>query len=515
MTSPAYLTTARSSSTVGISGGPSTVTKRGTQLVAATAGGATFLSFPAGTVAGDTAVVIASSGWDWNGSPISSFEQRIEYIGGVGTPVSGWAFYFTVSSAQETAGGFTLNGDASMGVNGHIAMAVFAGAVSVSKLQSLRPSPTTATQIVTLGNTGENDTYLVYGAEEANSTVGFAVVPTTHTLATASFCSAFGILEAPGTRNIKETVTYGSTTPSSYTISLRVSNAPQNHGTAVASTAISSASVGNRYSGNALYYEAVVDTLAGIVGIGMCNVNHGHGASTLGANVNSFIYQSNGQVRCNNVTLATISNFVQGDRISVAYHPGAQLVWFKVNAGSWNNDGTANPATFTGGIDVSTFYTLMVMPAVSFSVTDAGVSFEFSAASFTYTPPSGYYSMEEVNVGPCRTEFTDWCPFLAGDQPSDWHAMTERPQDNYSRAISFPGGPIGVIAGKVMEDSIGVEGKRVLMYNRRTGDFVGEAFTDGSGNYLIPAQDPTLPHFVVAFDDPDYNAKVYDNVLPG
>lgn len=285
-------------------------------------------------------------------------------------------------------------------------------------------------------------------------------------------------------------------------------------GLTVTSTAISAASEGTRWAVGPLYFEIIVTTVAGVVSVGIVNGVATFGAATIGATTNTIGYQSDGAVRLNNVTLATISPFTSGDRVRVAYHQGAKLIWFAVNGGSWNNDGTADPAAFIGGIDVTAFVFDRAFPCVGFSVTGSTITGVFAEASFAYTPPAGYNSVEEVVVDMAMDVTAGLVPIMPGDNLSEWRATAWRPEDNHSRAISFPAGPVKVLAGEVQEDSVPVAGKLVRVYNKRTGDYVGEAITDGSGVFSIPAQDPNLPHFVVAFDDPEYNAKVYDNVMP-
>lgn len=289
-------------------------------------------------------------------------------------------------------------------------------------------------------------------------------------------------------------------------------------GLLLGSTAISSAVEDTRQIVEPIYFEAVAEKIAGVVGVGIASISYTPGAAVLGAGVLNFVYRNDGTVVLNGVTLATISNYVQGDRVSVAYHPGAAMVWFKVNAGSWNNSGTANPATFTEGISVSAYQGGPSYPALSFSVAFGALRACLSSASFLYTPPSGYKTIEDetVLVQVANNPFTGLAPMGMPDMSDGvWFTRGMLPQNDHTRAVSFPAGPVKTIAGGVFEDGVGVEGKRVIIYNRQTGEYVSEARTNSSGEYVIPAIDPNLAHFVVAFDDPEYNAKIYDNVLPG
>jgi hypothetical protein len=77
----------------------------------------------------------------------------------------------------------------------------------------------------------------------------------------------------------------------------------------------------------------------------------------LGSSSNSVGYfgggGGSGTVSINGSTVATIQGYAQGNTISMAEDTAAQLVWFGVNGGIWNNSGSANPATGVGGISIA------------------------------------------------------------------------------------------------------------------------------------------------------------------
>lgn len=91
-----------------------------------------------------------------------------------------------------------------------------------------------------------------------------------------------------------------------------------------------------------------------------------------------------------------------GDVITVAFDGTNKRLWMKRNTGNWNNDGTANPATNTGGIDLSTWLSTdtYVSPAVSANTSGTGGQFtcNFGATALTYAPPSGFYSADWTRV---------------------------------------------------------------------------------------------------------------------
>ncbi len=84
--------------------------------------------------------------------------------------------------------------------------------------------------------------------------------------------------------------------------------------------------------------------------------------------------------------------YVQGDVIGVALDPTAKLVWFRINAGNWNSNASANPATGTGGVDYSGTAFGSGAIYAAFGATGGGqaITANFGATAFTFTAPSGF-----------------------------------------------------------------------------------------------------------------------------
>lgn len=70
------------------------------------------------------------------------------------------------------------------------------------------------------------------------------------------------------------------------------------------------------------------------------------------------------------------------------------------------------------------------------------------------------------------------------------------------------------VSGNVQVGGVNTSGLTVRAYAWATGEYVGEATTDGSGNYSIGCSlwDNV---YVVAFDPTTYQAVVFDQVVPG
>ena len=93
-------------------------------------------------------------------------------------------------------------------------------------------------------------------------------------------------------------------------------------------------------------------------------------------------------------TITTIQSWANNNTLCVAVDLDAHLIWFRTNAGNWNNSGSANPATGIGGIDLNKAKQHAVAPLMWYP----GASTNTSAAtgtinlvgSFAQSVPSGF-----------------------------------------------------------------------------------------------------------------------------
>jgi hypothetical protein len=72
------------------------------------------------------------------------------------------------------------------------------------------------------------------------------------------------------------------------------------------------------------------------------------------------------------------------------------MIWFRVGSGNWNNNGANDPATNTGGIDISSLVNgpnNAILPACggwNTSVSSGTYTGNFGATSFGTAAPSGF-----------------------------------------------------------------------------------------------------------------------------
>ena len=102
----------------------------------------------------------------------------------------------------------------------------------------------------------------------------------------------------------------------------------------------------------------------------------------------------NGDIAINGTRVVTGSTALSaGTKVFVVIDFVHQKIYFKNGSGNYNNSGTANPATNTGGLDISVFYNQFLFPVAVVATGDSdSLTFNFGATSFTATVPSGFTS---------------------------------------------------------------------------------------------------------------------------
>lgn len=150
---------------------------------------------------------------------------------------------------------------------------------------------------------------------------------------------------------------------------------------------------GAGHSSGKYYYELTITTVnrdGQTVGIG--NLVTNLTSSWVGTSDNNSIgvkFQ-NGSVLADNISLTTVATVAQGNTLSVAVDLGAKLIWFRTNAGNWNNNGTADPATGTGGISFSGLNSGPYVPAIGLEIANDQYTVNFGATTYSQSVPSGF-----------------------------------------------------------------------------------------------------------------------------
>lgn len=126
---------------------------------------------------------------------------------------------------------------------------------------------------------------------------------------------------------------------------------------------------------------------AGGSGVGIINANQdphlGHYLGDTGNN--SLGYYGDGSVFLNNALLTSLSAYTTNDVISMHVNPTLKRIWFRKNAGNWNNNASANPDTGTLGIDISALGS-PVYPAIDVESATGVCVANFGATAYAQTP---------------------------------------------------------------------------------------------------------------------------------
>lgn len=163
------------------------------------------------------------------------------------------------------------------------------------------------------------------------------------------------------------------------------SNRTATLGSSVTATAYVNTSLG----GGKYYWEYQANSVPNVPRWGAATVGSGT-AVLLGNGAADFAFTGSGSIRVNNVdqgvNLGAPSN---GDRIRIAVDNGAKLLWIARNGGTWNNSGTANPATGTGGLDISGMAGNL-KPGFASNNSGESAIVSTGALSIFYSVPSGF-----------------------------------------------------------------------------------------------------------------------------
>ena len=110
----------------------------------------------------------------------------------------------------------------------------------------------------------------------------------------------------------------------------------------------------------------------------------------LGSDLNGIGWRGDGGVIINGSQVAGIQGWQHGDVLSFAVDLDNKKIWFRTNGGNWNNNASNNPATNTGGIDISG---LAAGPYFAFGQAFApldSLTADFGDSPYANTVPSGF-----------------------------------------------------------------------------------------------------------------------------
>ena len=111
------------------------------------------------------------------------------------------------------------------------------------------------------------------------------------------------------------------------------------------------------------------------------------------------LFTGSGSLYVNGATKTGPGLPVTGSTVRFAVDFSNLQVWININGGNWNGSGTADPATNTGGYDLSAFIgsAVPLFPvAIAWASGNAGTA-NFGASAFSYAMPSGFTAWDDVS----------------------------------------------------------------------------------------------------------------------
>lgn len=153
-------------------------------------------------------------------------------------------------------------------------------------------------------------------------------------------------------------------------------------------------SVGSHKSGK-YYFEVTAVTNCGTDG-GIGIADSTATLTTIGSTVGhaAMVFFNTGNIWVNTVSSGlTIGSFAANEVVCVAVDLDNERIWFRKNAGNWNGSAANDPATNTGGRDLSGFLTTgvtSVFAAACSNSTTCNMTVNFGDSGFAQAVPSGF-----------------------------------------------------------------------------------------------------------------------------
>ena len=139
------------------------------------------------------------------------------------------------------------------------------------------------------------------------------------------------------------------------------------------------------------YFEMVFGSAVDVTKVGVGIDNNVESLTTSGGQAGSILWTGDGAVAYNGgLNIYAASAFNVADIIGIAVDLTNKKIWFRVNGGNWNLNGSANPVTTVGGFSIAA----VVPNAYAYAQLESGgdqVTANFSGP-FTNTIPGGSFT---------------------------------------------------------------------------------------------------------------------------
>ena len=165
--------------------------------------------------------------------------------------------------------------------------------------------------------------------------------------------------------------------------------------TAIGSTTADGAvrSSNSQSSGSKVYFEVSWVTATGTAdtGCGIATSSAALGSIGSSSTGGLMVYTATGNIWFNGSSLSLSVGQVGTRSICFAVDLVNSQIWVRRDSDNWNNSGTANPSTNTGGINISALFpTNNAFAVATFQGTTQQATINFGASAFSFTVPSGF-----------------------------------------------------------------------------------------------------------------------------
>lgn len=128
------------------------------------------------------------------------------------------------------------------------------------------------------------------------------------------------------------------------------------------------------------------------------------GIADAAATNGSFRANTNGMFGVDNTGSVSLNNTPFGPGLALGFNTARVVslavdftnnrAWVKTDNGNWNGSGTANPATNTGGADISAIVSGGIMLMFQAETINDAATINLGGSAFVYTMPSGFSSWD-------------------------------------------------------------------------------------------------------------------------
>jgi hypothetical protein len=152
-------------------------------------------------------------------------------------------------------------------------------------------------------------------------------------------------------------------------------------------------------SGAKFYFEVTGNGTGGTnTGCGITTSASALGSIGSAAASSALVFQNSGNIWINGSNTSVSVGAIGTGTVSFAIDLANARLWIRRSGGNWNNSGTANPATNTGGLSISALFP--TNPAFAVATFNTSTAFNytvnFGASAFAFAVPIGFSAWDPI-----------------------------------------------------------------------------------------------------------------------